>query len=155
MPPACHPNYYRPKTLLCLASLLYTTFILISWLTSNIKVQQLGFPPKGIPLISSPWTPQLKVPFLYKRAYITALIQSDVLRSEQYNDKPMLSPESRAFPMLYSIIILSSPDSLSISIKSVTPLPNRKLTPLKYFKEKRFIAGKTLFFIYRVLKLDL
>lgn len=60
--------------------------------------------------------------------------------------------------MLHFIIILSFPDSLSVSIKAVTPLPNRRLTALEIvteFKEKRFIAGKTLFFIYQVLKLDL
>lgn len=51
-------------------------------------------------------------------------------------------------PMLYSIIFLSSPDSLSISIKAVTPLPNnrkKRLAALEIVtqsKEGRFIAGK-------------
>lgn len=62
-----------------------------------------------------------------------------------------------AFPLLHSIVILSSSDSLSISIKPVTPLPNRKLIALEILsqsKRKRFIAEKTLFFIYQVLELD-
>ena len=58
-----------------------------------------------------------------------------------------------AFPMLHSIIILSSPDS--ISIKAITPLPNRKekrlaaLETVTQSKEGRFIAGKT-FLIYQI-----
>lgn len=100
VPLAWHPNDYRPKALLCLTSLPYTTSILMSWLASEIKVQQLGFPQKGIQLSSPPWTP-----FLYKRAYRIAPLQSDVLRSEQYNNKPMLSPESRWHSPCFTLLL--------------------------------------------------
>ena len=58
-----------------------------------------------------------------------------------------------AFPKLHSIIILSSPDS--ISIKAITHLgqieKKKRLTALEIViqsEEGRFIAGKTLFLIY-------
>lgn len=60
-----------------------------------------------------------------------------------------------AFPKLHSIIILSSPDS--ISIKAITHLgqieKKKRLTTLEIViqsEEGRFIAGKTLFLIYQI-----